>query len=194
MSTLNLSIPLRQRLANRKAGKPYLNVSSGMDTGTLRNRKVAWFDSIDKLRSAWRFVGYADKVVRLDHSGWYADNYHDELCRGIVVQIPAHEHQALYLAGFECSASVCIILSCFNNQEDAAIDADREAELYAEGEREYRARDAAEMQIKELTDENKELLADIHALRAERIAVRACGHKLAADGLLQENYWEAVPD
>ncbi len=48
-----------------------------------------------------RFVGYADKIIRLDHNGWFVDNDQSETVRGVVFQLPGRNGVPLFVAGYE---------------------------------------------------------------------------------------------
>lgn len=111
---------------------------------------------IDALRP-FRFVGFADEVARIDHTGWFGDDegtgFHT--CRGVVYQIPARNGEPVYLAGCEwgdgtgkwfTSGGGCIEYGgrgdTYESKEEAASAADSLAERAAEDERdEHRAED-----------------------------------------------------
>lgn len=218
MSHLNMTIKLAQRLANRKADKAYKNYrESSPDFGTnSRGKRLTWFNSTDAIAEVWRFTGYAHDLIRMNNTGYYADNYQEEVCRGIVAQLPARSGECLYLAGYEMSESdaTCLYADIYSDKEDAARAADSIAERIAEDNREYLAKDAAEIQIAELKETEKATLEEIHELHAEWITVSACGHLTAANVIrqrvrdniseikanrkriakLEDNYWEAVPN
>lgn len=48
-----------------------------------------------------RFVGYADKLAGLDHTGWYVDNDQNETVRGVVFQLPGRNGKPLFICGYE---------------------------------------------------------------------------------------------
>lgn len=107
---------------------------------------------IARSRPGFRFVGYADEVVRLNHTGWYGDDEGSgfSVLRGVVYQIPARDGQTLYLAGWEWGengargafsgggGTIDIGPGClYETKEDAAYAADSMAESAADDEREY---------------------------------------------------------
>lgn len=48
-----------------------------------------------------RFVGYADELADIRHTGWYTDEYQDSKIRGVVYQLPARDGQPVYVAGYD---------------------------------------------------------------------------------------------
>lgn len=48
-----------------------------------------------------RFVGYADKINRLDHTGWYSDNDQSSTIRGVVFQMPGRNGKPLFVPGYD---------------------------------------------------------------------------------------------
>ncbi len=47
-----------------------------------------------------RFVGYADDLTRLNHTGWYTDESQCQTVRGIVYQLPARKGSPLFVCGY----------------------------------------------------------------------------------------------
>jgi hypothetical protein len=104
-----------------------------------------------------RFVGYADKIVRLDHTGHYTDPDGCNSIRGVVYQLPARNGNPLFLAGHDnsdngaadCGGPALLDFSQLfegdagarlcddKGARDAARAADSFAEREAESEREY---------------------------------------------------------
>jgi len=83
---------------------------------------------------------YADKVLRLDHTGHYADAYQDEIYRGIVIQLSAHKGKSRFLAAYEESQSGYVVIernTVWDDQIGAARRADQLAERNAEEARDY---------------------------------------------------------
>lgn len=149
-----------------------------------------------------RFVGFADKLARLDHTGWFLspDGDDGETARGCVYQLPARNGRPIYVEAYqlgsesrksgwqeqssglgERDAPAVVFLADRHLGElggtdgdicaamrAAARGADREAEIIAEHEREWReaselGRTAAEA-IEEASEarlEARELLAEI---------------------------------
>lgn len=123
-----------------------------------------------------RFVGLAHSIiVRLGHTGWYTmEDYRDELARGVVYLLP----HGRYIAAMAdpCNShkdgtGPCVI-ECkpngqpyiYGDKEDAARAADSLAEVYAEGEREYRRQESERMALEEKIDECEK---ELDALRSD---------------------------
>jgi hypothetical protein len=129
-------------------------------------------------RERWRFIENASRGLRvvgacheiarscdrwrsIDHTGWYTDPLGDfgDLATGYVLQLPSRGHEPLYApAVADPNNSDCYIVDfhdCRTDKMDAALAADHMAERYAEAERDYRTRDAAEQRIEELREEVK---------------------------------------
>lgn len=153
-----------------------------------------------ELIGCWRSVGYADKLARIDHQGWYADD--DSGClngtyRGQVWRLPSRRRTkafagqwctptVLHVAGFIEPNTGCVILDAsrgklrtFELARDAALAADELARIHAERDREFRTIADAECQAEGRmhlsADEAREAIA---ALREQRaigpVAPRIC--------------------
>lgn len=142
-----------------------------------------------ELIGCWRSVGYADKLARIDHQGWYADD--DGGCmhgtyRGQVWRLPSRRGIALHVAGFIEPNTGCAILDAsrgklrtFELSCDAALAADELARIHAERDREFQTIADAECQAEDRmhlsVDEAREAIA---ALREQRaigpVAPRIC--------------------
>ena len=141
-------------------------------------------------RERWRFIESASRGLRIvgachdvargcdrwrsiDHTGWYTDPYGDtgELAVGYVIQLPSRNGAPLYVPAVAdpCNADCYIVdfHDCSTDKMDAALAADHMAERYAEAERDYRTRDAAEQRIEELREEVKTAREQHSALVAE---------------------------
>jgi len=107
-----------------------------------------------------RKVGKASDIVRLNHTGWYTDNYQSETVHGEVWQLPAdREGNCRFVPGVNdpCNdASVLDFRSITDDKEQCAWEADRMAEMYAERAREYQAKDEAERRLEEIGEEIQE--------------------------------------
>lgn len=99
----------------------------------------------DSVLGTWRDVGDSHDIVRLGHTGWYADQHQENLYRGHVWQLPARNGEPLFIAGYhESEQTEYVILDCsrgrlrtFDSKEDAARAGDELARIMAEKEREY---------------------------------------------------------
>lgn len=94
----------------------------------------AWFAS----RNAPGRITYADEVegVRIGHTGWFCDSHQDEKARGIVCALTHGRFLAGYLTE-DAGMSYLPTGTLHDSAEDAARDADEQARIYAENEREY---------------------------------------------------------
>lgn len=128
-----------------------------------------------------RLVGFADKIIRLRHTGWFTDDDGmGDTFRGVVYQLPSRKGQPLYAYGYADPNNDGCALLCFdvtNDKEEAARFADQVAETLAESEREYnRAWQAArrhETLAEEIGDMRREALAIGAEMRGARGKVEA---------------------
>lgn len=130
-----------------------------------------------------RFVGYADEVVSLRHTGWFTDDQQGDKYRGAVWQLPARNGESLFVYGYEdgCNpGSALIDFDVTNDKGDAARWADGMAERDAEDAREWYAKDQAEQQVAELAESIVETRADVRRLLAERRQLKRQGLENAA--------------
>lgn len=115
-----------------------------------------------------RFVGWADQLMTLRHTGWYADTHNEETFRGAIFRLPAERGQERFVAGYGESMTGGFVLDLSEVWNDDLIGAAREADRLAEGAaedaREYEAREAAERRIEEIAEELKQVRANILAL------------------------------
>lgn len=194
-----LKARLLKRLHNRTAyachgrAKAYDMPQSGWG-GVPDKGGARWCEELDAC--GLRFVDYADKIIRLDHTGWYSDSFQDETLRGAVLQFPARAGRARYVAAYEDKlnpGSYLVDLSeIFIGQpggdngddeqakRDAARAADGFAEDRAEKSREYdeswqAGREYADLGESIAADRKAalELIAEIKASRPLRPAICA---------------------
>lgn len=144
-----------------------------------------------------RFVGYADKLARIDHTGWFTDEFQDSLVRGVVYQLPARNGRAVYVSGYDNpdngaadnGGPAAIDFGTLweglpggdyarddrSSASDAANHADNLAERMAEKERDY---NAAWQAGSAWAQEADEIIGDKFTLRqmlAERRQAKASG-------------------
>lgn len=176
------------------------------------NVHVLYVDSLDAL--GWRKVGDAHEIVRLNHTGWYADNYQDNLVIGCVLQLPSRKGEEQYVPATYNSDwdTATVYLNEIGPDKDAAARwADQNAEREAEVSREYEARDQAKQEIAEAREAihtiNKEVLPALKELKGASLTpaicsmVRAGITELLCDRRaqfntikkLQDDFWQAVP-
>lgn len=126
--------PMAKRLAQAKANwsAPYYHAptpNQGKGIGFYLDS-----DGMPQLRWQW-----CDEVtgVRINHSGWYSDEFGDaEKIRGVVFRLP---HSRGFLAGWSMGEGMAsaIEYGVHESETDAARAADSIAENVAESEREY---------------------------------------------------------
>lgn len=169
-----------------------------------------YVDSGDTLRhvsdtraAGLRFVGYADDLAGLRHTGWHCDDEGRDTLRGAVWQLPGKGRHARLIYGYqewegrgemnEGSATLCVsdirradMREAFGNLDeadetrDAARSADSLAEHDADERRDYNqayeaGRKAAEIDA-EMIDARRELLpilAELRAVRRGRVMLSA---------------------
>lgn len=97
---------------------------------------------------------------RIDHKGWFCDDFQDQTIRGIVFRLPRGRG---FLAGWSMGGHMASTLdyNVIEDEVDAARRANDMAERAAEDEREYQTKENARMQADELRD-------TIRSLRTER--------------------------
>jgi hypothetical protein len=89
-------------------------------------------------------VKRADEIIRLDHTGWYADDDGiGDTMFGVVATLPRSRG---FLAGWSLGAQMATSFSrtIYETAEEAARAADREAEHASERERDYQREQRAE--------------------------------------------------
>ena len=143
-----------------------------------------------------RFVGYADKLARIDHTGWFADEFQDSTVRGVVYQLTARNGRPIYVSGYDnadngaadANGPAAIDFGTlwegeagdsYNNDPQgaraAARHADSLAERMAEESREYDRAWQAGSQWAERGEEIASERRDMLALLAERRHAKAAG-------------------
>jgi len=134
----------REWFVSRPSGKP-LNYGWGNARG---DDGGIWIERLDA--AGLRLVDYADKLARLNHTGWYTsdDSVRDETLRGVVVRMPARGGASHYLPGYEdpnnpgsyrIDVSAVFLETSYEGEaaRDCARAADHFAQRNAEEEREY---------------------------------------------------------
>jgi hypothetical protein len=194
---------LRERASWIKNYRPCGYVYNPPSEGT----QIRWIEDTEK--AGLRFMGYADDIINLRHTGWMTDPYGDtdEVIRGAVWQLPARHGFPQYVAGYcdPCNEGAARIdfdvidgprggedggamYGTSDELAQAARYADGLAEHTAEDEREYRAKDYAEQRAGELRDEAAELRADLcDIIRSQREKISELLRE-AAD--VEENPWQ----
>ncbi len=112
---------------------------------------------------------YFDRAL-VDHTGWFTDNYQDELVYGEVYQLPSRDGANQYVPAINDPNNDAAILDFHSVTDDireAIRDADRMAERYAEDEREYQAKESAKARIEEIDIEVKTMYREFKELARE---------------------------
>lgn len=207
-----LTIPLRERAAMRK--KDPVNFAhcpiavGGIFTLEGAGKATAHNGCFASLR----IHGPAHKVYQgraINHEGWFMDNDQLETVWGVVYRLP----HGRFMVGTEDSFGNTAVASdegVFDCDQEAALRADRIAEIEAEKNREFYAKDTAERRI----EENKEEIARIRdeirdlcgELRPVNLTPAICGAVRSRMKFLlgekarlwaeirkfSDNYWEAI--
>lgn len=99
---------------------------------------------------------WADEIdgARINHTGWFCDEYRDEKIRGIVVRLPHGKLLAGWSMGEGMASEVDGTL--YTDEIEAARAADSEAEAAAEREREYQEQERERQEQEEAEAERAE--------------------------------------
>lgn len=110
-----------------------------------------------------RKVGFADQVYKgIEHNGWYTDDEGDrETMRGIVYQFPARDGKPRFVSGYadpcntdkEGNRPAALSFEIFDDEKEAARNADSIANYAAEEERDYNRAWQAGRKFEELGDD-----------------------------------------
>lgn len=116
----------------------------------------------------------APRAIR--HTGWYGDEYGDNLCVGHVWQMPARDGTPRYVPGYRWTDADIVTLyplDVHEDKADAAASADGYAECAAELEREYQAAESARLAVDEARERIREYRAEHRAIVRELRTVPA---------------------
>jgi hypothetical protein len=134
-----------------------------------------------------RSLGFVDELQPrlVDHKGWFADAYQDEIYRAEVWQLPARNGTLQYIAGYSEKDAGYSVLDCtrgqitiFDSLRDAIRAGDHCAEHFAEEAREYSER---WQEASAANDERDNARTECKAERAEYIALMRAGETDMAD-------------
>lgn len=70
----------------------------GDGNNPMSEERAVWIESPSSM--GLRFVGYADELVKLDHTGWFTNDFGDTI-RGVVYQLPGRDGKARFVAGHD---------------------------------------------------------------------------------------------
>jgi hypothetical protein len=133
---------------------------------------------VEHVSDGLRLVGLAHEVLehgtnRLNHTGWYCDDFQDELARGVIYQLPARGGVPQFVYGvadpYNPDCAVLNFRDITDNLPDAIRYSDSMAERYAEAEREYQEQERARVEAEE-REEQERLEAEVetqHELESE---------------------------
>lgn len=150
-----------------------------------RQPRAMLLDSLDQWPGT--VEGDAHDILKLDHTGWYTDNFQYETVKGAVVSLPGPRgidgtrRRRYYPAIYSDTFDVATVYIDDGEEGDdaereAARSADHYAERYAEDSREYEAKEQAEQQIDEAREAIKAARAKIRALIRE---IKAAGREFS---------------
>ena len=195
---MKINYSLLQRLAMKRAGKyksPFRK--GGMFNGTPHasgGYSLRWSENPDSFSE---LIGRADKIIRLNHTGWYVDAYQHESQMGIVREVKTAKGPR-YLAcisdpwnGGKDGSGPCRI-ECRSNglpywydcKEEAARNADGAAESSAEEMREWSEQADERQQAEEKADEARGEIGKlrtkarslVEGIRQSTLAPSLCTH------------------
>lgn len=176
------------------------------------NAQILYVEDLDSLN--WRREGDSHEIVRLNHTGWYADSYQQNLVVGCVLQLPTRKGRLQFVPATynsEWDTATVYLNEITDDNSSAARWADQNAEKEAERSREYEARDEAALKICEAREAihtiNKEVLPALKELKVTTLSpalctmVRAGIIELLCDRRsqfstikkLEDDFWQAVP-
>ena len=181
-----------QRLANYRAMAQeypgtdwrYWRRSIVSTPSNVQRDGLLFSDTVDQLGD---YLGDAHTLIRLDHTGWYADSYQEDTIVGGVAKLRC-PRGTLYIPVTHCTGwdgathylkdKVLVPKGAqedehFEAIRDCARWADQHAEREAEKAREYAAKDLAEQEIheqkKEIHTINQDALPLIKEIKQQRI-------------------------
>ncbi|TXH52303.1 MAG: hypothetical protein E6Q97_16505 [Desulfurellales bacterium] len=136
---------LRKRAESRKPGRAMCGDYYHAPPPDAAKGRGFYLDSDGMPRLRWQWADECEGA-RIRHTGWFCDDDQCEKIRGIVMKLPRGRG---FLAGWSMGkgmASTIDYFPIFDNAADAAACADSMAENAAENEREYLAREMAELE------------------------------------------------
>lgn len=126
---------------------------------------------VEHVSDGLRKVGDAHDIIRLNHTGWYTDEDFGETVKGTVYRLPARGGVEQFVPAMDDpnndDSALVDFRSVTDCKEDAARWADSMAERFAEAEREYRAKDAAEQRILSINEEIADLYKEFRQIARE---------------------------
>ena len=134
----------------------------GLYQGQNGDEPVWYTQGGEQFRREW-FCDELPDGPRIDHTGWFCDEYQEERARGIVALLP----HGRFIAGYWMSMNDERVYfgTVYDNGRDAALAADEHARVIAEQETEYSARYNAASKLADDIESGKERLRECLALR-----------------------------
>ena len=134
----------------------------GLYQGQNGDEPVWYTQGGEQFRREW-FCDELPDGPRIDHTGWFCDEYQEERARGIVALLP----HGRFIAGYWMSMNDERVYfgTVYDNGRDAALAADEHARVIAEQETEYSARYNAASKLADDIESGKERLRECVALR-----------------------------
>jgi len=144
--------------------------------------RMRWIEKPESV--GLRLVGSASDIVRLDHTGYYVDDFQEDTVCGVVYRLPGKAGKTRYLAGYSDpwnEGAACLSMEIYESESgdnsgarDAARAADEIARIFAEHAREDSEARNAGVQAREKAREAMAAVSGaIQALREARAAYRA---------------------
>jgi hypothetical protein len=164
------------------AGTKRYGAMTGFAVNPRDGNGIAWVENVS---GGFRFVDYADKLAGcIQHTGWYTNEFYDSSYRGVVYQLPGRNRKPQFVAGYadpDNEGCARIDFSALHNDSrDAALAADRFAEIEADKERDYQTAWQAGLRY---VDSNSELNATRHEFIALRSEMRDARKALSGKGI-----------
>ena len=142
---------------------------------------------VENVSDGLRHVGQSDYIIRIDHKGWYVDNFQDETVHGEVYQLPARNGQLQFVPAvndpYNKDCAALDFHSIADDKEECARMADSMAESWAEREREYQAEESRKERLSDIQDEIKQLYQEFRRVSRE---IRTNCDRLAGISVVRE--------
>lgn len=126
---------------------------------------------VEEGECGFRFVGASGKILsNLRHRGWYVDNFQDGVTQGVVYRLPHGRFVAGASGPWNCDKDgfgpFLMENAVFEDEEEAARQADRVAERYAEFCREDDLKEQAKVRIEDAKESIGNIREEIRSLVA----------------------------
>ena len=142
--------PWRERLKRRKSSWTGWGYFGSPETNPKGSSFYLNDHGMPDLRWKW-----CDEIVsRINHKGWYSDEWQQDTIRGLVMRLPNNRG---FIAGWSYGEGMfsSVNYDVFLDESDAAYCADSMAENAAEREREYQAEQEALREVEEEVEQER---------------------------------------